>query len=173
MARDEDLYRGRYRIPSARLRGWDYRTAAVYAVTVCTLDRLCCLGEVVDGGMDVSRFGAAVGEEWLRIPSRHPHVCLDEFVVMPDHVHGILVFRGVPASEPPETLDANSLGAVVGQFKSKSTKKIRAMGLRGFAWQERFYDQILRDPDALDRVRAYIRNNPVRWKSDKRVGENP
>jgi putative transposase len=157
------LYRNRYRVPSTRLRGWDYRSAGVYGVTVCVEGRVCCLGEVLEGRVDRSRFGEIVAEEWLRISDVHPHVSLDEWIVMPDHVHGILVFQGETRGPlEPRILASGSLGTVVGQFKQRSTKRIRARRRPDFDWQQRFFDQILRDEDALYRYRTYIRENPLR-----------
>jgi putative transposase len=159
------LYRNRYRIPSTRLRGWDYRSPGIYAVTICVEERACCLGEVVEGRVARSRFGEIVAEEWQRIPAVHPHVTLDEWIVMPDHVHGILVFqREKQGPIVPGLLTPGSLGAVIGQFKQRSSKRIRARRCPDFAWQERFFDQILRDGDALEHYRTYIHGNPSRWR---------
>ncbi len=97
------------------------------------------------------------------------HVTLDEWIILPDHMHGILVFEDAPPQEPgpmgASGLPSQSLGAILNQFKSKSTKRIRLdLQQPGFAWQTRFYDTILREPTDLERVRAYIRANPSRWK---------
>jgi putative transposase len=159
------LYRNRYRVPSARRVGWDYRWASVYSVTVNTRYRERSLSEVVGKDVVLSPLGRIVEEEWQRIPVRHPHVTLDSSVIMPDHFHGILIFGRLPGigPVPKSTLAADSLGAVVGQLKSKSTKRIRALGHRTFAWQERFFDQILPDLQALEAMRMYIKNNPESW----------
>jgi REP element-mobilizing transposase RayT len=134
-------------------------------VTICVSERVCCLGAVIDGQMVRSRFGEMAAEEWLRIPETHPHAMLDEWIVMPDHVHGILIFQdGVPGPAPQGGAPAGSLGAVIGQFKQRSKKRIRSRDCPHFAWQERFYDQILNDEDELERYRAYIRDNPRRWR---------
>jgi len=166
---DDLRFKNRYRIPSARLATWDYRSTGVYSVTICTRERVCWFGEIVDGQMALSLMGRAVEEEWGKIPQTYLHVTLDEWIVMPDHMHGILVFQDRPSKEqsPPKAnlLSAQSLGSILGQFKSRSTKRIR-MDLKrpDFAWQARFHDTILRDPTDLERVRAYIRANPFRWK---------
>src|SRR3954454_4324052 len=82
----------RYRIPSARLACWDYRWAGVYNVTICTLGRVCWFGEIAEGQMALSLEGNVIAQEWTKIPQIGPHVLLDEWIVMPDHLHGILVF---------------------------------------------------------------------------------
>ena len=148
-------FRNRYRIPSARLTAWDYRQPGMYFVTICTYGRDACLGEVEGGEVRLSPYGEIVAREWQRIPGRHPQVKLDTWIVMPDHLHGILLFES--ASVP--------LGTAVGQFKSKSTKAIRGFGYRGFDWQERFHDHIIENLKELERVRTYIHQNPVRWEA--------
>jgi putative transposase len=112
----------------------------------------------------LSPFGAIVAEEWLAIPRTSPRVILNEWIVMPDHVHGILIFRWEARPLPESSPSAGSLGAVVGQFKKRATKRIRARRQADFSWQERYFDQILRDDEDLERYRAYIRGNPGRWR---------
>lgn len=157
------LFRNRFRVPSTRLRGWDYRWPGVYAVTICVDGRVCCLGEVVEEDVALSPIGLIAAEEWLAIPRTHPQVSLDEWIIMPDHVHGILTFQGQELPAPASGLPAGSLGAVVGQFKQRTTKRIRARRRPDFSWQERYFDQILRKEDDLESYRAYIRENPSRW----------
>jgi putative transposase len=157
--RNPSLFRNRYRIPSARLESWDYRWSGMYFVTICTERRDRCLGEIATGQVSHSPYGEIVAREWQRIPGPHPRVDLDAWIVMPDHVHGILILK--PA--PQET--AASLGTILGTFKSKSTKGIRAMGYRDFEWQDRFHDHILKDVEELEQVRTYIRQNPQRWEA--------
>ncbi len=165
---DDLLFKNRYRVSPARLGCWDYRWAGVYSVTICTRGRVRWLGEVREEQVYLSKVGEAVAEEWEKIPLRHSRVSLDEWIIMPDHIHGILIFQGnpenVPSPEQPSLLLAGSLGAVIGQLKSKATKRICwGLRFRDFAWQERFHDTIVRDENALTRLRAYIRENPLRW----------
>ena len=170
------LFRNRYRVPAARLASWDYRWSGVYSVTICTWGRGCWLGEVKEGEVFLSSTGEVVAQEWEKIPRRHPRVSLDEWIIMPDHIHGLLVFHGNPRDKPraerPEHLLAQSLGAVIGQFKSNATKRIW-WNLRqsDFAWQERYHDTVLRDADALERLRIYIRENPARWTEKTERGK--
>jgi putative transposase len=171
---DDLLFRNRYRIPSARLAGWDYRWAGVYSVTICTRGRVCWFGDVREGQVVLSPVGEVVAQEWRKIPRHRPRVTLDEWIVMPDHLHGILIFQGRTQGETdrPKHLLAQSLGAVIGRFKSEATKRIWwNLKQRAFAWQARFYDTILHDQADLDRLRAYIRENPSRW--ERRRKPNP
>jgi hypothetical protein len=94
-------FRDRYRVESARLPGWDYRTAGWYFVTVCTKDRIPFFGRVVDGDVILSRMGEIVTEEWQRTPEVRPHVVLDAWILMPNHLHGIIVIVDTP--DPVET----------------------------------------------------------------------
>jgi putative transposase len=165
---DDLRFRNRYRIPSARLASWDYRWTGVYHVTICTLGRVCWFGEITGGQMTPSREGDVVAREWSAIPQIGPDVLLDEWIVMPDHLHGILIFKHRPKPEPREEEASRlplSLGEVIAQFKSGVTKTIRwDLKRPRFAWQERFHDTILREPADLECVREYIRTNPARWK---------
>jgi REP-associated tyrosine transposase len=167
MASSAPRFRNRYRIPSARLTGWDYRQPGMYFVTICTLWRDRCLGEVAGGEVRLSPYGEIIAREWQRIPGRHAGVILDAWIVMPDHLHGILILEPAPPSP------AASLGTVIGQFKSKSTKGVRGMAYRGFAWQERFHEHIIGNLEELGRVRDYIRQNPQRWEAKQNEAVTP
>jgi putative transposase len=187
-------FKGRYRIESTRLRGWDYASAGAYFVTICTKDRAPFFGDVVGGDVVLSPIGQIVADEWQKTPQIRPYVSLDEWVVMPNHLHGIIIItvetprrgvstRGVPtpgvstggvptpgvstAMGSKSRLQAGSLGAIIGQIKSTCTKRIQAAGFTDFAWQTRFYDHIVRDKPSLQRIREYIAGNPARWEEDR------
>ena len=165
---------GRYRIETARLRGWDYGAPGWYFVAVCTRGRRRWLGDVVAGEVRLSEAGVIVAEELRNTEKVRPNVALDGWVVMPDHLHAIIVInRGGSPSIPAETsrqdilpasrLTPDSLGSIVGQLKSVCTKRIRASGLRDFAWRPRFHDHIIRNETALHNIRKYITQNPSKW----------
>ena len=186
------LYRNTYRIESARLRSWDYASPGLYFVTICTKDRIPWFGAVTEGQMRLSEVGRLVNADWHRMGYIRHDVELDAWVVMPDHVHGIIQlihceptvetpFRGVshgcvPHSEAPETprkgvstTDSLAawrpgvLGAIINQFKGACTKRIRASVDGDFAWQPRFHDTVIRSQSHLDNDRRYISENPMRW----------
>lgn len=164
------LYKGKYRIESARLPGWDYAGAGWYYVTICTYGQACFLGEVVGGLVILSVAGQIVAEEWSKTPQIRANVALDVWVIMPNHLHGIIVINEVETSRRDVStggLQSGSLGAIVGQFKAVCTKRIWAAGYRDFRWQARFYDHIIRDDGDLNRIREYIQNNPAQWEMDK------
>ncbi len=169
------LFKNRYRIESARLPSWNYGGSGWYFITICTHKRLHFFGQIIDGTVHLSAMGEIVAEEWQKTSQIRPNVILDEWVIMPNHFHGIIGIhnqppvetfrRNVSTNEPK--LQPNSLGAIVGQFKSICTKRIRAAGFSEFGWQTRFYDRIIRDESELNRIHRYIRNNPSNWKADR------
>jgi len=152
---------------STRLRGYDYSSQGGYFVTICVENREPLLGEVIGGQMIANDVGDIVYETWQDLPTRFPTVVLDAFIVMPNHVHGIVFLTGeTGATEAP------SLGLVMRAFKSISAIKCNRHLQRSGAsfWQSRFHDRIIRDEKAHDAIRAYIENNPAFWLRDP---ENP
>ncbi len=168
----------RHHRKSYRLPGHDYRLPGWYFVTVCTQNRECHFGDIVDGRMRLSSIGRIVRDEWRRTARIRRNVSLDEFTIMPNHIHGIIVIdndgthcrdeaRLVPTGNRISPY-ANSLAAIVGSFKSACTKSIRTFHPNApFAWQPRYHDHLLRDADELERTRWYIRTNPERWHRDR------
>ena len=177
-------YKDTYRIDSTRLPGHDYASAGWYHVVICTQDRACVLGRVRGGIMGLSRAGCVVAQEWQKTPRIRPYVRLDAWMVMPNHMHGIIgITTEAPARPSVETarravstpedaahsarLQAHSLGAIIGQFKSVCTKRIRRTGLLpDFAWQPRFYDRVIRNERERWATRRYVLNNPLTWRRD-------
>lgn len=141
-------------------------------------------GGVRDGIMGLSRAGCVVAQEWQKTPAIRSYVRLDAWMVMPNHVHGIIGITAESPAQPsveasrrdastlvntanPSRLKAHSLGAIIGQFKSVCTKRIRRAGLLpDFAWQPRFYDRVIREARALQATRSYVLDNPLSWHRD-------
>jgi REP element-mobilizing transposase RayT len=173
------LFKNKYRVESTRLHGWDYSSPGLYLVTIWTKSRECFFGYVTDGGKHLSPIGDIVAEEWQRTPLIRTNVDLDEWVVMPNHLHGIIVinndtqFGDVVVETPrsvstqPPQLKPNSLGSIINQFKSVCTKRIWAQAYSDFRWQERYYDHIVRNEKDLQRIRNYIAANPNKWNKDR------
>jgi REP element-mobilizing transposase RayT len=175
-AKVTSLYQNQYRIASARLKGWDYSKAGGYFVTICTANRRCHFGQIADGQMRLSPIGDILAAEWQRTAELRPNVILDAWVVMPNHIHGIIFIQdgGAPPTTDPATekpLKPGSVGAIIGQVKSVCKKRIRANGDRSFDWQPRFHDHIIRDDADLARIREYIINNPAQWELDELYSE--
>ena len=176
------LYKNKYRIESARCSKWDYTSDGNYFVTICTHNRQCFFGDVIAGKMQLSDIGLIIAQEWQKTPQIRSNVQLDEWVVMPNHLHGIIIINPVetfrrnvstandkmqPKTNNKSRLKPNSLGSIIGQFKSVCTKRIWKMGFNDFRWQTRFHDHIIRDEESLHRIRQYIINNPAKWELDK------
>ena len=160
---------------SVRLKNYDYAESGAYFVTVISQNRQCIFGEVVDGKIELNEFGHILAEEWERSNKIRQEIELDAFVVMPNHIHGIVTIDVVGAtgrSPSPSGPPKRSLGAFVGGFKSAVTTRINQFrGTPGAAiWQRNYYEHVTRDEESLNRIRQYILDNPARWASDP---ENP
>ena len=159
---------------SIRLQGYDYSRPGVYFVTIVTQGRLCLFGEVVDGQMVLNDAGRIVVDAWEWLGVRHGYVDLDAYVVMPNHLHGIIVItdRGWGCSEMAPSARRKSLGRLVGAFKTVSTNRVNAARGRpgDRLWQRNYYEHVVRNDAALERIRDYITGNPNGWDTDE---ENP
>ncbi len=154
---------------SIRLPRYDYSRTGFYFVTFCSHDRSCIFGEIVNGEMRLNRAGTTVANCWADLPKHYPHVALDVFVVMPNHVHGIFELRELPISAATRRHD---LSEAIRAFKAFSARRINARnGTKGIpVWQRNYYERVLRDEEELVRARRYILENPAKWDMDQ---ENP
>lgn len=141
-----------------RLQGWDYARCGAYFVTLVVRDRIPCLRIQGRATTPPSPEGEVVQRAWERLEEHFDRVRLDELAVMPDHVHGIIWLYDSPRLPV-------SLGAVVRAWKASASRGIREIR-PGFGWQVGYYDRIIRDRHALERIRSYIRNNPMRHGGD-------
>ncbi len=180
---------------SYRLRGWNYRTPWWYFVTICTHEHNVYFGDVVKGEMELNKIGEIAKTEWQKISVLRENVELDEFIIMPNHLHGIIIInemsnanvtncRDVASYVPTVSSKINdektenyfsdispksgSLSAIIRSFKSSVTKTLHEKAIE-FKWQSRFYDRIIRNQRELDNIRRYIQQNPLRWDIDNDV----
>ena len=180
---EPELFHEKYRVASTRLPGYDYGQSGAYFVTVCACDRQHYFGTVEVPGADwaaayvrPTELGQRVLMGWASIPEFAPFVTLDAFVLMPDHVHGILLFdKDEPVGPPPPYENRfgpqrQNLASVLRGIKSGVTMFARIHGL-AFAWQAGFHDRIVRSDDELCRIRDYILTNPSRWEKEWDNGE--
>ncbi len=178
-----DLYQAKYRIASARLPGYDYGQSGAYFVTVCTAGRAPYFGKiVVPGGnwaaavVEPTLLGQRVLTGWQQIPQFMPFVLLDAFVLMPDHIHGLLLFNKAEVIGTSDNQQnrfgpqRDNLAAVIRGFKAGVSSFARTQKLV-FGWQARFHDRIVRSDDELTRIQQYILTNPSRWESEHDNGE--
>jgi putative transposase len=153
---------------SLRLRGYDYAQAGAYFLTICTSDRALLFGYVTDQVVELTETGRIVVEEWERTLAVRPNVDLDAFIVMPDHLHGIIVAtrRDDEASTPAAHglhSSARTIGAIVRGFKAAVVRRVGAP-----IWQRNYYEHTIRGDADLDRIRQYILGNPGRWEERRR-----
>ncbi len=176
---------------------WDkhnYSSPGFYYVTICIHDHLSLLGNVQSGVMNLKDAGEMVDAVWFRIPTQFPTIQLDEHITMPNHFHGIIqIVRGATVGVPlvgtlnaamprgrAPTRGAPTLGDVVGAFKSRTTDEyivgvdqVDWPRFQKHFWQRNYYDHVIRDQDELEKIRDYIRKNPLMWTLDRYNPENP
>ena len=164
------LFRNRYVIGSKRYQGYDYSLPGKYFVTICTKNKTPYFGKIENGEMKLSDIGIIARDLWIAIPDHCPNIGLDEFVIMPDHIHGIISIKtNCDSGKPRISPKPGSLGAIVGSYKSAVSKIIHRFD-PDFKWQPRFYDHIIRSDSELSRIRKYIRENPGNWINKRRPG---
>ena len=173
----------KHRRRSIRLRDYDYGQKGAYFVTVCTHNREIIFGDIVDSQMQLNDAGRFVEQRWLDIPNHFPHAELDAFVVMPNHLHGIILITDtvgannhsplqdvVLAVQPPFRSPSRTIGSIIRGFKIGVGKWFRSnMGI-SVVWQRNYYDHVIRNNESLNLIREYIENNPAQWALDR---ENP
>jgi REP element-mobilizing transposase RayT len=156
---------------SIRLRGYDYTKTGAYFVTLVAQDRECLFGEVRNGEMHLSPAGRMIVRTWCEIPQHYPCVRTESFVLMPNHLHGVIILR------PDDSDNPLSLGNVIQRFKTLTTRRyidgVYNEGWEPFnkrLWQRNYYERIIRNEAEWHAIRQYIANNPYRWDADP---ENP
>jgi len=191
-----EKFQNKYRIESARAQWWDYGNNGSYFITICTRNREHFFGEISNDEMQLSQSGKIARKCYVEIQEQFPYVLLDEFVVMPNHVHGIIIIDkpitpninnaavvGTPlmASLQQPTDPINPVGGFAGTknpmlnenlsrvlrwFKGRVSFECRKINPT-FGWQSRFHDHIIRNEEEYHRIRKYIKTNPQNWKIDK------
>jgi putative transposase len=145
---------------SLRLPGYDYSQAGAYFITACTQNRVMLFGGVIDGDVRVNEMGTIVQQTWDDLPAHYNGIDLDAFIVMPNHVHGITILAD-------ESERRHAIPEIVRGFKTFSARRVNERaGRRGVLWQHGYYEHVIRNEKALDRIRAYIANNPAQWADD-------
>ena len=188
-----DLYKDKYKAKTIRLKNWNYANNSWYFVTICTKDALCYFGKIINNQINLSEIGKIAQKFWLEIPQHFKDIYLDQYVIMPNHIHGIIIIdhpncnidkisnqprRGVAcnASTYNDELSnvmseispkKGSLSSIIRSYKSAVTHWCRKNNHDYFAWQPRFYEHIIRDDNSLDNIRNYIKNNPLKWEEDQ------
>jgi REP element-mobilizing transposase RayT len=176
------LFERKFRIESARLPGWDYASPGWYFVTICTQGGQCYFGDVTEDRVNLSQIGRIAASELENLPIHYSNIQVEAVVVMPNHVHAIIVIEGrhqyspgLSVAEQPFRPDdfphcsphPGSLAAIVRSYKAGVTRICRLSGFGPFAWQSRFYEHILRSNVSVNAVRDYIQRNPKEWFEDQ------
>lgn len=190
-----DKFQNKYRILSARLQNWNYASEGAYFITICTKDRIHYFGEIENQIMILSNIGVIADLMWYEIKNHAKNIELGEFVVMPNHIHGILILNdnvvndnvetryalSLPTQteqpEPEKTIGQmrfqnqgkNTISSIIGSYKSAITKHCNRLDF-DFAWQTRFHDHIIRNAQSFENIQNYIANNPMNWDKDKFYG---
>jgi putative transposase len=177
-----NFYRNKYRIPTARATWWNYSNDGLYFITICTSNRQFFFGEIVQGKMALSEIGINATNYWCEIPNHFSFVKLHSYVVMPNHIHGIIEIIDNEETRLiaslPEKLNINggitgknnpmiseSLPKIIRWFKGRTTFEIRKTN-PDFAWQSRYHDHIIRNENDYYRITEYIEQNPQKWDND-------
>lgn len=185
------LYKNKYRIEPSRLKNWDYGNAGAYFITICTHDRNHYFGTIENDKMILNETGSIVETEWLKTPGLRydMNLSLDEFVVMPNHFHGIILIGDNEYNSGDRTGDggdgrdamhrvsagengnkfgpqSKNLASIIRGFKSSVTTQARMIH-PAFTWQSRYHDHIIRNHTSFVRIQNYVINNEKNWKEDK------
>ena len=165
---------------SIRLTGYDYAQNGCYFLTICTRNRECLFGEIQNAEMFLSNIGEKVNDCWQEIPNHFPQIVLHDYVIMPNHIHGIIEINNIdviesniggivgannysplrtPQSRPNGT--SRTVGSVVRGFKIGVAKQV------GFSpWQRNYYEHIIRNGESYNTIVQYMAQNPMKWEED-------
>ncbi len=154
---------------SIRLKGYDYSQPGAYFITICTHQKECLFGEIIDEQMQLNHFGKIVQSHWQSLEKYHSHIQLDKFVVMPNHFHGIIIINDNVAPDAASNNKKTGIPEFFRGFKTFSARQInKARHQPGIPlWQRNYYERIIRDEEELNQIKKYIINNPQNWTQDR------
>ncbi len=152
---------------SIRLKGYDYGKEGLYFITICTFHRANLFGRIEYGQMELNNAEQIAQQCWSEIPRHFPNVVLHQYVIMPNHIHGIVQFVGVGVKNIlPLHGTSKTVGAVVRGFKIGVTKWMRQNTTIHHVWQRNYWEHIIRDKKSYNTIAEYIKTNPLKWETD-------
>ena len=188
---------------SIRLKGYDYSQSGLYFITICCYQRECLFGNIINSQIILNNFGQLIKEEWLKSAEIRKEIELDDFVIMPNHFHAIVIINQeinsdfmkndvdfqdnnvgangrsplgqIQSSRPKISMKPKSISSLIAGFKSATTKKINIIRNtpQNPVWQRNYYDHIIRNDESLAKIREYVQNNPLSWENDQLHPNNP
>ncbi|NER02917.1 MAG: transposase [Okeania sp. SIO3C4] len=182
-----EYFEGKSGRKSTRLPHWNYAQNGWYFITICTSNRENFFGNITQGQMQLSNIGKIAKKFWVEIPLHTKQgVYLDRYVIMPNHLHGVLIIDNSTKESKSTEVKCNvsteydlsrimseispkegSLSAIIRSYKSAVTNWCNSNNYSSFGWQKRFYEKIIRDDKSLENIRKYIINNPIKWENDR------
>ena len=166
------LYQNKYRVETTRLQNWNYASDGRYFITICTNGREHIFGVVEQGIMQLNQYGRIAEQCWFDLPNHYSNLILDAFIVMPNHLHGIMIINNTAVETGLKPVSTASNGHGIFEFvralKTFSSRRMNELdNTPGKSrWQSRFHDHIIRNEQELHRIRRYILNNPSQWEKD-------
>lgn len=186
-------FRNKYRVESARLKHYDYSSNGEYFITICTKNREYFFGEIINGVMKLSEIGKIAQQFWQEIETLHNFIELDEWIIMPNHIHGIIFIKNIPHRDTPMQcrdtpvaclykykhgndneqqrkfgqLQRYSVSSIINHYKGFLKRWADKNNYRYFYWQKNYYEHIIRSEGELNRIREYIFYNPLNWEQDR------
>ncbi|AFM03573.1 transposase [Bernardetia litoralis DSM 6794] len=162
-----------YRKPIIRAEWWDYGWNGAYFITICTKNKEHFFGKIKDKKMELSKVGVIVDVLWHQLPHYRPYLELEEFIIMPNHIHAIItidkpqeIIQGANlVSNRFQNQGKDTISSILGGFKSGVTRNVNRLGLHS-AWQDRFNDHIIRDEKSYQHISNYIQTNVENWEND-------
>ena len=177
-------FKNKHRSTSSRLQSWDYGWSGAYFITICTQHKKHFFGEITDGNMQLTQIGILADTLMYESKNHAKNIKLENYIVMPNHVHAILIIGDTPNSRDKACLvsttdlqqsigqqrfqnqGGNTISSIIGSYKSAVAKHAHRLGY-DFSWQSRFHDHIIRNDESFNQINEYITTNPENWKTDK------
>lgn len=154
---------------SIRLKGFDYSSAGYYFVTICCFEHLPLFGKIQNNQLLLNDYGLIAHDEWLNTVNKRQNIRLDEFIIMPNHIHAIVNFTQDLANDHQQIgvfqSPSNNLGAIIRGYKSAVSSQLKDL-LGHTVWQRNYYEHIIRNEASYTMIANYVINNPLTWQDD-------